>query len=218
LKSVRKFEWEASFDRFVHGDGRLDTRDLAGVFRVDYKNSDQIVLEVFDQAELLTKNFTIFGNVTIPTGEYHYRSVLAQYAMSTQHKLSGTVTYQQGRFYDGDKKTLALGAGRIEASGHLAFEPGVSLNWVNVSAGSFVAKVLTTRAIYTFGPRMFASALVQFNSTNHSMATNARLRWEYQPGSELFVVYSDGRNVQNKGLSAPETRSFIIKITKLFRI
>ena len=71
---------------------------------MDYRNSDQIVLQILDQAELLTSNFAIFGNVTIPAGEYRYRSLLGQYLLSTQHTLSGTVTYQQGRFYDGHKK------------------------------------------------------------------------------------------------------------------
>ena len=37
-------------------------------------------------------------------------------------------------------------------------------------------------------PLMFTSALVQYNSVAHSVSANVRLRWEYQPGSELFVV------------------------------
>ena len=40
---------------------------------------------------------------------------------------------------------------------------------------------------YTITPRMFASALVHYNSSTTSVETNARLRWEYTPGSDLFV-------------------------------
>ena len=218
FESVRKFQYEASVDSFTHHDGRLDTREAAAAFRVDYKNTDQLSVDFSNQAELLTGNFTIFGNVTVPVGEYRYRSLRTSYLFGTQHKLSGVVTYQQGTFYDGRKKTLSFGGGRVEASRRLSFEPGISLNWVTTPLGEFVAKVVTTRAVYAFGPRTFASALVQYNSTNYSISTNARLRWEYQPGSELFVVYSDGRNTLGAGSPKLESRSVIVKITKFFRL
>ena len=51
---------------------------------------------------------------------------------------------------------------------------------------------------------MFASALVQYNSTDHSFSSNFRYRWEYQPGSELFVVYTDERDTLGTRLSRPE--------------
>ena len=41
---------------------------------------------------------------------------------------------------------------------------------------------------------MFASALLQYNSSSDSLSANLRLRWEYSPGSELFVVYNEDRN------------------------
>jgi hypothetical protein len=43
-------------------------------------------------------------------------------------------------------------------------------------------------------PRMFVAALVQYASATSSLSTNLRFRWEYQPGSELFVVYTEGRD------------------------
>ena len=47
-------------------------------------------------------------------------------------------------------------------------------------------------------PRMFASALVQYNSGNNAVTANVRLRWEYQPGSELFVVYNEERDTRRR--------------------
>ena len=41
---------------------------------------------------------------------------------------------------------------------------------------------------------MFVSALLQYNSGNNSLGANVRMRWEYQPGSELFVVYNEQRD------------------------
>ena len=85
-------------------------------------------------------------------------------------------------------------------------------------AGDFTATVINNRVTYTMTPLMFVSALVQYNSSTASLSSNVRLRWEYRPGSELFVVYTDGRNLE----PLPNTtnlmnRSFAVKITRLVR-
>ncbi|MCH7749549.1 MAG: hypothetical protein IH939_15790 [Acidobacteria bacterium] len=50
------------------------------------------------------------------------------------------------------------------------------------------------------------------------LSTNVRLRWEYQPGSELFVVYNDQRDTElGRGVPMLENRAFIVKVTRLFR-
>jgi hypothetical protein len=65
---------------------------------------------------------------------------------------------------------------------------------------------------------MFVSALVQYNSSNSTLSTNLRLRWEYQPGSELFVVYNEGRDTLTLGrFPELEARSFVVKVNRLFR-
>jgi hypothetical protein len=64
---------------------------------------------------------------------------------------------------------------------------------------------------------MSISSLVQFNVDAKTLSASARLRWEYTGGSELFVVYSDGRDTQNVGFPGLLNRTFAIKATRLFR-
>ena len=49
------------------------------------------------------------------------------------------------------------------------------------------------------------------------MGANVRLRWEYTPGSEFFVVYNEGRDTETSGASALQNRSIIVKLNRLFR-
>ena len=53
------------------------------------------------------------------------------------------------------------------------------------------------------------------------LSTNVRLRWEYEPGSELFIVYNDQRdtftNIGNRGFPMLENRAFVVKVTRQFR-
>ncbi len=84
------------------------------------------------------------------------------------------------------------------------------LNWVSLPYGEFTARLL--------GARLgFSALLSQFNPDAHSVASSVRMRWEYIPGSEMFVVYSDGRDTAERSLTPLQNRSFAVKITRLLR-
>lgn len=48
--------------------------------------------------------------------------------------------------------------------------------------------------------------------------TNVRFRWEYGPGSDVFLGYSDGRDPLERGVpTLLLNRSLTLKLTRLFR-
>jgi hypothetical protein len=66
---------------------------------------------------------------------------------------------------------------------------------------------------------MFVSGLVQYSSAAASFGSNVRFRWEYRPGSELFVVYTDDFDTGATGeLSSLRNRGFVVKFNRLFRL
>ncbi len=93
----------------------------------------------------------------------------------------------------------------------------MSYNRVDLPEGRFTTTLVTTRTTYTVTPRMFVSGLLQYNSSAHSLSTNVRLRWEYQPGSELFVVYNEQRDTLTPRFPELDNRALIIKVNRLFR-
>jgi hypothetical protein len=86
-----------------------------------------------------------------------------------------------------------------------------------INRGSFTTNLVGSRVTHMLTPLMFTSALVQYNSVAHSVSANVRLRWEYQPGSELFVVYNEQRDTLPAGFPLLSNRAFIVKISRLFR-
>ena len=64
---------------------------------------------------------------------------------------------------------------------------------------------------------MFVAALVQYSSSSTSLSTNLRFRWEYEPGSDLFVVYTEGRSTLPERGTELQNRGIIVKINRLFR-
>ena len=111
-----------------------------------------------------------------------------------------------------------MNSARIEITPRLSLEPTVSVNFVDLPQASFTATLVRARATYTVTPRMFVNGIAQYNSTTTSMGSNLRLRWEYAPGSELFVVYTDDYDTESGPQStALRNRAFVIKVNRLFR-
>ena len=218
LAAVRQFTWSGSLDYIENGAGQLETRILSGRFQTSFENSDSLSADIQQDYELLTEPFEITGDVTLPVGGYEFRDFQVSYRMGPQRRLAGNLSLQHGEFFDGDITAVGYSRGRIEVTRQFAIEPSVSLNRITLPQGAFTARVAATRLTYTFTPRMFASALLQYNSTNNVLSTNVRLRWEYQPGSELFVVYNDQRDTWlNRGFPMLENRAFVVKLTRQFR-
>jgi len=84
--------------------------------------------------------------------------------------------------------------------------------------GSFVNRLVTARTSYTLTPRMSTSALQQYNSSTGTFNTNLRFRWEYRPGSDFFIVYTDNRDTTLAGFPTLRSRGVVVKLTRLFRM
>jgi hypothetical protein len=99
----------------------------------------------------------------------------------------------------------------------ISIEPSYSIDRVDLVQGRFTNHLAGARFTYTPTPLMFASAFVQYNSSNRSMSSNIRLRWEYRPGSELFVVYNEERDTLARRFPDLANRAFIVKVNRLLR-
>jgi hypothetical protein len=164
----------------------------------------------------VSKAFVVAKNVVVPARGYNFTQLRGSYTFGPQRKISGTATARSGGFYDGTLRELSWRS-RIEFSPQLYAESTISWNHIDVPWGRANTNLLSNRLTYTLSPRMFLSALVQYQSRTDAVSTNARFRWEYQPGSELFIVYSDGRTTLARGIPDLQNRSFVAKVTRLFQ-
>jgi hypothetical protein len=155
--------------------------------------------------------------VFVAPGGYSFHGIQSQYYLGPQRRVTGRINVTAGSFYGGTRNEVGYN-GRVELNSQFSVEPRLSVNWVDLPGGRFTARLVGTRATYTLTTRMAASALVQYNSSNNTVSSNVRFRWEYRPGSDLFVVYSDGRETGGTRLVGLQNQSFVIKMTRLFRL
>ena len=217
IAAVRKFLFEGSLDYIADGAGLLETRLQQGIFGIEFENGDRFFAGATDNYEFLKEPFDIHKDVTIPVGGYSFTTARAVYALGQQRSTSGGLTFDRGQFFGGEWTSVGYFRGRVNLSPQLSVEPSLSFNWIDLPQGSFTTELLAARTTYTLTPRMFVAALLQYNSGADSLGTNIRLRWEYQPGSELFVVYTDERDTLTPRFPGLENRAFVVKFNRLFR-
>jgi hypothetical protein len=218
---VRKYTSQASYEYYENGAGDVESRQATGRFNVELNNSDVFNVEANASYDLLLTPFSPAAGHVIPVGGYHYNDMLMSYSMGQQRRFSGTIGGQFGEYYNGTIKALTFSQGRYAILKQFSVEPRMSITRVDLPTSAFTTKQIGARTDYGFSPRMFASALLQYSSADHTFSSNVRFRWEYRPGSEFFVVWTDEQDTSplepQRGSIALRNRAFVVKMTRLFR-
>ena len=219
VKSVRQFTWDSTLEFIQNNAGDLVTRDLAATFNTEFQRSDRTNVTLHRIHDRLDAPFRLVGGPTIKPGAYDFQNVTALYGFGSHRKISGSVSALVGTYYDGTQRAVTISGGRVQVTPQFSLEPSASINWFDFDYGSLTARVVRTRVNYTFSPRMYVSGIVQYNSSTKSVSTNFRWRWEYIPGSELFVVYTDENNTQLVPGRASTflNRALAVKVNRLLR-
>ena len=135
----------------------------------------------------------------------------------TQRAVAANLLLEHGTFYGGHRTAFSASRGRLSLGARFSVEPTYTVNWLDLPAASATTHLLGSRVTYTMTPRMFVAALVQYSSSNTSLSTNLRFRWEYQPGSEFFIVLNEQRDTALSGFPGLTNRALVLKINKLLR-
>ena len=214
---IRKYTFQASLDYVTDAPAvELQSREVSGLFRIEFQSSDQFSTEYSREFELLPSRFAIAPGVIVPAGGYTYSTTRVSYSLGQQRRVSGRLSAATGSLYDGTKSEVSY-SGRWGVIPQFSLEPSVTLAWGSLPYGDFNARLVGSRFTVTPSARMQISSLVQFNVDGKTLTSSARLRWEYMGGSDLFVVYSDGRDTRNVGFPGLVNRTFAIKATRLLR-
>ena len=198
--------------------GFVESRQRGGDFSIEFENSDQLGFTYTDSYENLVNDEGISGAI-MAAGRYSFQDVQASYTMGPNSPLLGRISARRGSYYHGDIKSLGFAQGWITITPQLSLEPSISFNWIALPEQSLGRHVALTRVTYSLTPRAFVSGLVQYNSGSNTFSTNVRLRWEWAPGSELFIVYTEDRDTDVLGRrSQLAGRGLVVKVNRLLQL
>lgn len=197
-------------------DRSVESLEIAPAWSFTWKSGFYVNLEANVHMEDVREPFNL-GKTTIPAGRYWFRSARLFTALPRTWTFNSRFYFRYGQFYDGDW-TLLIVNPYIQPWEHLQL--GVDLQRTDATfpgRAPFRADVLRIRADVALTRRISGGAFLQYASTSETAAANARLRYNFGEGRDLYIVYNEGLNVPDGETEAPlplsDSRHLLLKVT-----
>ncbi len=171
-----------------------------------------------DQIE---EDFELSDSVNVPVGKYEYLSGKLMLQTPGTRSFYTIFMFEGGGYFDGYK-----------------ISPGVQPKWnigPSVEIGglyqldlirfperqeSLNNHIAGLRALYMFSTKLSFSAFVQYNSAINKILSNVRFRYNPKEGTDLFIVFNEGRNTylqwEVPNLPEYDARNITVKFTYTF--
>ena len=210
IPSIRQIEPSINLDYITDQENLLETRNLNTRFQVDFHNGSLVWVGSRSRFERLPEPFAIRPGQTIAVGDFAFNEFSLATSSDQSRMFSGSAEVTTGSFFDGDKDTYQA-TGRFQTPQFRA-----QVTWrhdnVDLPSGVFDTDLVTTRLDYSFSPRMFLNALIQYNSDLREISSNIRFNLIHRPLSDFFLVYNERRTSTGEVTE----RALIAKLTYVF--
>jgi hypothetical protein len=242
FEGVRELQFEGFLFHAPTTQHLLETQEWQNTFRLEMNNgsySDDDIVDVFTQR--LFEPFNIYKNVWIPQNltpanpqpEYHWARHQLTYGSPQDRRVTVNFYERLGGYYNGHLNEARVRA-TYRASERLSFNfaeqwnrfrLGTTVddkgNILPASAGNFSVVFGSFQTNYSFSRFLTLSTIVQMDTANNQGASaNVRLRWNYRPDSDVYVIYTAGQRFASLVEQNPpqyyENR-FVIKFTYSWR-
>jgi hypothetical protein len=219
LRGVRELQFEGFILHAPNTEGQVFTQEWQNTFRAELNNggyTDDDIVDVFTQR--ITTPFHIYKSVFIPIGLYHFTRHQLTYGSGQDRKFTYNFFERFGGYYDGTLNEFRVrGNYRPTAK----FSVAASETWdrfvLPLPNGNFSVVLASLQGNYSFNRFLTFTSLVQMDtSNNQAVSANLRLRYNYRPDSDLYVIFNIGTQFASIAPANPpqvrETR-FAIKYT-----
>lgn len=219
IPTVRELQFEGFILHAPDTAGQVFTQEWQNTFRAEFHNgayTDDDIVDVFTQR--ITTQFHIYKNVFIPNGLYHFTRHQLTYGSGQDRKFTYNFFERFGGYYGG-----TLNEFRIRANYRLTakFSVFASETWdrfrLPLPGGNFSVALASLQGNYSFNRFLTFTSLMQMDTSNaQAVSANLRLRYNYRPDSDLYLIYNVGTQFASIAPANPpqvrETR-FAIKWT-----
>jgi len=159
--------------------------------------------------------FPLADTLPVPPGRYSTNQWRAAFSSSSARSWTAGADVSGGQLFGG---TIAAWG----ANASVAPDPSISIgtsftrNHVELDSGSFTADITSLRGVWALSTKITTNALLQYNSLSDEVITNVRFDFIHRPGSDLYVVFTEGHDPLD-GTRRVANRGLVIKLTYLMR-
>jgi hypothetical protein len=195
IRGVRESQFEGFILHAPDTHDQVSTQEWQGTFRAEFNNgayTDDDIADVFTQR--ISMPFHIYKNVFIPNGLYHFTRHQLTYGSAQDRRFTYNFFERFGNYYSG---TLNEFRARANYRPTAKFSISVSETFdrfrLPLPNGNFSVVLASLQGNYSFSRFLTFTSLMQMDtSNNQAVSANLRLRYNYRPDSDLYIIYNVG--------------------------
>jgi hypothetical protein len=222
IPSVRELQFEGFILHAPDTRNEVSTQEWQGTFRAEFNNgayTDNDIADVFTQR--ITTPFHIYKSVFIPNGLYHFARHQLTYGSGQDRRFTYNFFERFGGYYGGNLNEFRVRANYRPTA---KFSISASETWdrfrLPLPNGNFSVVLVSLQGNYSFTRFLTFTSLIQVDTSNaQAVSANVRVRYNYRPDSDLYIIYNIGTQFASIAPANPpqirETR-FAVKFTRSF--
>jgi len=222
IPSIRELQFESFILHAPDTRNEVSTQEWQGTFRAEFNNgayTDNDIADVFTQR--ITTPFHIYKNVFIPNGLYHFARHQLTYGSGQDRRFTYSFFERFGGYYGGTLNEFRVRANYRPTA---KFSLSASETWdrfrLPLANGNFSVLLASLQGNYSFTRFLTFTSLIQMDTSDaQAVSANVRLRYNYRPDSDIYIIYNVGTQFASIAPANPpqirETR-FAVKFTYSF--
>lgn len=184
-----------------------------------FTTDDELEARLLYDFERLHEPFDILrdGRIIIPPGRYRTFGTEIEAGTAEYRTVSMDAEVEHGGFWSGTQTEFELGATVRPLRGVRA---GVDWehNRVRLHEGAFNTHVVRFDGNLDLTPDLSLRSQVQYDNLTEQLGFFGRLRWIVQPGSDLYIVYTQNWQGLDRSHLSPQNAEGAVKLTYTIRL
>lgn len=204
-----------------NGDGTVESAIIEPGLSMELKGGAQITAGVRVVYESVREAFDLDRGTSVPPGDYWFRDASLRYMAARAGTFRPTGSISVGQFFDGRLVSLSA-TPAWNPSRHLELGIDYAFNAIRFadrgqSADLHLARVRIQSA---YDVHLSLATFLQYNSATDEASVNARLRYNFREGNDLWIVYNETVSTDPVLIVPPppfsQPRALMVKYTHTF--
>ncbi|MDA0312509.1 MAG: DUF5916 domain-containing protein, partial [Gemmatimonadetes bacterium] len=187
-----------------NADRHVDTGQFEPFLTLESKPGMTLRVSTNTTYEDVPEPFSLGDDAGVPAGSYWANEAEARFRAPRGWRIQPNVTVTGGDFFDGTRVGLRT---ELNWAVNRYFELKTGWDWNRIRfderGQEFDSNLMRVTAHGALDIHLSLDAFVQYNSLTQQATTNARLRYNFREGQDLWLVWNEGLNLDRDVLGAP---------------
>jgi hypothetical protein len=178
---------------------------------------------VYNDENLKDSLILVENESYVPPGRYEFVNFMGFLSTPASRTFFLMLMTEEGQFYDGWRFSIRLQP-TWNVSKHLELGGSYGFDHVDFAGRDMMMTnhILGVKTLYMLNTKLSVNAFIQYNTAEHAIVSNLRLRFNPKEGNDFYVVFNEGRNTdltrEVPNLPVYNTRAVMVKYTYTFSL